>query len=733
MTLATDAAAASFAALTHKLDYLDEVDIRRVRDAYRFADEAHLGQFRASGEPYITHPIAVAGLCADWKLDAQAIMAALMHDAMEDCGVTKIELIERFGAPTAEIVDGLTKLDKLHFSTKEESQAESFRKMLLAMARDVRVILIKLADRLHNMRTMAAMVPAKRSRIARETLDIYVPIAHRLGLNQTYRELQELSFQYINPWRYSVLAKAVKRTRGNRRDLVERIRREVDHAFGEAGMVVEAYGREKTIFSIYTKMVEKSLSFAQVSDIFGFRIVTRELLDCYRALGVLHQLYKPLPGRFKDYIAIPKANGYQSLHTTLVNPVGTAVEFQIRSQAMHAVAEKGIAAHWMYKEHDDAGDGSPQQAAVWLQSLIDIQHETRDSAEFLEHLKIDLFPESVYVLTPKSRIVALPKGATPVDFAYAIHSGVGDRCVSAKVNGEAVALRTELRSGDVVEVITAPSARPNPGWLNFVRTGRARSKIRSYLKNMEAEESLDLGEKLLSQALRAEGLSMPLGDDESEGPSGLLWQALARWGGNRNRHELLIEIGLGRKIATMVAKRLAQLLAEGGERPDALTLTLGRFAEENHGHGGVVIDGTEGATVRLAPCCCPVPGDPIAGYLGRGEGLVVHAQTCSVGRKLFERDSERWIDVSWADEPTRLFETPVTVLVTNGKGVLAQVAQAISTAETDITHIEMGDERLGETAELRLTLSVRDAEHMADVLRTLKRCPVVLKAERSKT
>jgi len=348
MTLATDAAAASFAALTHKLDYLDEVDIRRVRDAYRFADEAHLGQFRASGEPYITHPIAVAGLCADWKLDAQAIMAALMHDAMEDCGVTKIELIERFGAPTAEIVDGLTKLDKLHFSTKEESQAESFRKMLLAMARDVRVILIKLADRLHNMRTMAAMVPAKRSRIARETLDIYVPIAHRLGLNQTYRELQELSFQYINPWRYNVLAKAVKRTRGNRRDLVERIRREVEHAFGEAGMVVEAYGREKTIFSIYTKMVEKSLSFAQVSDIFGFRIVTRELLDCYRALGVLHQLYKPLPGRFKDYIAIPKANGYQSLHTTLVNPVGTAVEFQIRSQAMHAVAEKGIAAHWMY-------------------------------------------------------------------------------------------------------------------------------------------------------------------------------------------------------------------------------------------------------------------------------------------------------------------------------------------------------------------------------------------------
>jgi guanosine-3',5'-bis(diphosphate) 3'-pyrophosphohydrolase len=730
--IALDPSAASFAALLHKLDYLDEGDIRRVREAYRFADEAHLGQFRASGEPYITHPIAVAGLCADWKLDSQAIMAALMHDAMEDCGVTKIELIERFGSPTAELVDGLTKLDKLQFSTKEESQAESFRKMLLAMARDVRVILIKLSDRLHNMRTMESMVAHKQARIARETLEIYVPIAHRLGLNQTYRELQELSFKYINPWRYGVLFKAVKKTRGNRRDLVERIQREVQAAFDDADMVVDIYGREKTIFSIYHKMRDKHLSFAQVSDIFGFRIVTRELLDCYRALGVLHQLYKPLPGRFKDYIAISKANGYQSLHTTLVNPVGTAVEFQLRSQAMHAVAEKGIAAHWMYKENEGAEkDASPQQAAVWLQSLIDIQQETRDSAEFLEHLKIDLFPESVYVLTPKSRIVALPKGATPVDFAYAIHSGVGDRCVSAKVNGEPVPLRAQLHSGDVIEIITAPSARPNPGWLNFVSTGRARSKIRHYLKNMELEESLDMGEKLLSQSLRAEGLTVPPGDEHSEGRQGALWQAMIRWGGNRSRDDLITEIGLGRKIATMVAKRIAQIMAEAGERPDALTLSLGRFAaEESHAQGSVIIDGSEGATVQLAPCCKPIPGDPIAGYLGRGEGLLVHTQTCGVGKRLFERDSERWIDVAWSDEPTRQFETGISVLVANGKGVLAQVAASISSAETDITHIEMGDERLGETAELKLTLSVRDTDHMQDVLRTLKRCPVVLKAGR---
>ena len=727
-----EASAASFAALLHKLDYLDEADIRRVRDAYRFADEAHLGQFRASGEPYITHPIAVAGLCADWKLDAQAIMAALMHDAMEDCGVTKIELIERFGAPTAELVDGLTKLDKLQFSTKEESQAESFRKMLLAMARDVRVILIKLADRLHNMRTMEAMVAHKRSRIARETLDIYVPIAHRLGLNQTYRELQELSFKYISPWRYGILAKAVKKTRGNRRDLVDRIQREVEKAFGDADMTVETFGREKTIYSIYHKMRDKHLSFAQVSDIFGFRIVTRELLDCYRALGVLHQLYKPLPGRFKDYIAISKANGYQSLHTTLVNPVGTAVEFQIRSQAMHAVAEKGIAAHWMYKTQEEAAAGAaPHQAAVWLQSLIDIQHETRDSAEFLEHLKIDLFPESVYVFTPKSRILALPKGATPVDFAYAIHSDVGDHCVAAKVNDEPVALRAELRSGDVVEIITAPSAKPSPGWLNFVRTGRARSKIRAYLKNMEAEESLEMGEKLLSQALRPEGLTLPRGDEHTEGKDGELWQALIRWGGNRSRDDLLIDIGLGRKIAPMVAKRIAQIMAEFGERPDALTLTLGRFAAiESPSQGSVIIDGSEGATVQLAPCCRPIPGDPIAGYLGRGEGLVVHTQMCGVGKRLFERDPDRWIDVGWSEEPTRAFDTDIQVLVANGKGVLAQVAASISSAETDITHIEMGDERLGETAELKLTLSVRDTEHLQDVLRTLKRCAVVLKVNR---
>jgi guanosine-3',5'-bis(diphosphate) 3'-pyrophosphohydrolase len=728
-----DAIAASFAALTHKLDYLPKADIKKVREAYKFADEAHLGQFRASGEPYITHPLAVAALCADWRLDAQAIMAALMHDTMEDRGVTKTELIEKFGAPTAELVDGLTKLDKLQFSTREESQAESFRKMLLAMARDVRVILVKLADRLHNMRTMEAMAPDKRTRIARETLDIYAPIAHRLGLNQTYRELQELSFQHLQPWRHAALSKALQRARGYRRDLVDRVRQDVERAFVQAKVKVQVYGREKTLFSIYRKMREKHLSFAQVSDIFGFRVVVQTLPECYLAMGVLHQLYKPVPGRFKDYIAIPKANGYQSLHTTLVSPLGTAVEFQIRTEPMHAVAEKGIAAHWMYKVNEAGVSEAQRLGTMWLQSLIDIQDETRDAAEFLEHVKIDLFPDAVYVFTPKSKILALPRGATPVDFAYAIHSDVGDHCVAAKVNNEPVALRTELRSGDVVEVLTAPGARPNPAWLNFVRTGRARSKIRHYLKNMEQEESRSLGEKLLAQALRAEGLAMPSTDPNDENAAAV-WQQLTRWSGNRTRGDLAVDIGLGRKIATIVAKRLARLMAERGARPDAVTLSLGRYAHDDStpAQGLVLIDGSEGASVQCAPCCRPIPGDDIVGYLGRGEGLTVHTAECSQGKRLFERDRERFMTVEWAEELTRAFETLVTVLVKNGKGVLAQVAQAVSAAEADITHIDMGDERASETTELKLLVTVRDRLHLADVLRTLKRSPSVLRVARVK-
>ena len=478
---AVTAAAASFAALESKLGYLDAADIEQVRQAYRFADTAHLGQLRHSGEPYITHPIAVAAQVAEWKLDAPAIMAALLHDTMEDCGVTKADLVEHFGAPVAELVDGLTKLDKLRFNTREEGQAESFRKMLLAMARDVRVILVKLADRLHNMRTMGDMPRSKWGRISGETLDVYAPIAHRLGLNQTYRELQDLAFRHLKPWRYSVLAKAVGRARQRRRDLIQKVQQDLERALSEAGLSARIIGREKQLYSIYRKMDEKRLSFAQVSDLYGVRLILPDVIACYTALGVLHQLYKPVPGRFKDYIAIPKINCYQSLHTTLVGPASINVEFQIRTEAMDLVAEAGVAAHWLYKSGEHGHLHGEQLGNQWLQSLLDIQNETRDAAEFWDNVKVDLFPDAVYVFTPKGQILALPRGATVVDFAYAIHSTVGDHTVAAKVNGEQVPLRTEVTNGDVVEVVTAPVSSPNPAWLGFVRTGRARSKIRSHL------------------------------------------------------------------------------------------------------------------------------------------------------------------------------------------------------------------------------------------------------------
>ena len=727
---AANAAAASFAALMAKLDYMSALDIDNVRKAYRFADEAHLGQIRNSGEPYITHPIAVAQQCADWKLDAQALMAALLHDAIEDCGVTKPELIERFGAPVAELVDGLTKLEKLEFNTREENQAESFRKMLLAMARDVRVILIKLADRTHNMRTLGNVPRDKWARISRETLDIYAPIAHRLGLNTTYRELQDLSFQHLHPWRYATLAKALLKARGRRRDVIKRVKIEVDGAFSEAKAIVQISGREKTLYSIYEKMDEKHVSFAQVTDIYGFRVIVENLTACYTAMGVLHQLYKPLPGRFKDYIAIPKINGYQSLHTTLVGPFGTNIEFQMRTQAMHVVAESGVAAHWLYKASDPDSDASQRLGAQWLQSLLDIQYETRDAAEFWDHVKIDLFPEAVYVFTPKSQIMAMPRGATIVDFAYAIHSDIGHRAVAAKVNGEQVPLRSELNNGDVIEIITASVSNPNPGWLGFVRTGKARSKIRHYLKTMALTESQELGEKMLTQSLRAEGIHR-LPDDTAAQHA--IWEKILRFSGNRSRADLLTDIGLGKRIASMVAKRIVALLAESGEKPDALLISVERYAaHETVSQGPLLLDGSEGASVQFASCCRPVPGDNILGYLGRGEGLVVHTDDCAVAKRLQHRDSERFISVDWSDEPTRVFETALLVTVADGKGVLARVAAALAGAEADITLVNMGQERAQDATELRFGIAVRDRVHLASVMRSVKRTGSVLRVHRAK-
>jgi GTP pyrophosphokinase len=725
----TNAAAAGFAGLTAKLDYLSASEVAQVRLAYRFSDEAHLGQLRSSGEPYITHPIAVAAQCAEWKLDAQALMAALLHDAIEDCGISKAEIIERFGSPVAEMVDGLTKLDKLHFTTREENQAESFRKMLLAMARDVRIILIKLADRSHNMRTMGDMPRAKWGRIAQETLDIYAPIAHRLGLNQTYRELQDLAFQHLLPWRYSILSKAVTKARSRRRDLLQKVQKELEGTFAAAAIPVRIAGREKSLYSIYRKMSDKHLSFAQVTDIYGFRVLVQSTTDCYTALGILHQLYKPVPGKFKDHIAIAKVNGYQSLHTTLVGPSGISVEFQMRTEAMHLVAESGVAAHWLYKVNNPQDNAHDRLGTQWLQSLLDIQDETRDAAEFWDHVKVDLFPDAVYVFTPKSQIMAMPRGATVVDFAYAIHTNVGDRTVAARINGEQVPLRTELKNGDVVDVVTASVSAPNPAWLSFVRTGRARSKIRHHLKSMEHTESEALGQKLLSQALRAEGIEhFPQGPEYNP-----IWDKLLRFTGSKTRQELLTDIGLGKRISNIVAKRLVLLLADMGQRPDAVLLTQQRFsASDAHGMGTITLDGSENASVKFATCCRPIPGDEVVGYLGRGEGLAVHATHCAIAKKLLHKDRERFMGVEWSDEPTRQFEVDLTVTVNNARGTMAKVASVLAAAEADIVHIHSGEDGAQETKDFYFVIAVRDRAHLDMVLAKLRRTAVVIRADRSK-
>ena len=725
------AAAASFAALLAKIDYLSANDIEDIRRAYRFADEAHLGQMRSSGAPYITHPIAVAGLCADWKLDAQALMAALMHDVLEDCGVTKIEMAEKFGVAVADLVDGLTKLEKLEFDNREENQAESFRKMLLAMARDVRVILIKLADRTHNMRTMANMPRSKWQRISRETADIYAPIAHRLGLNQTYRELEDLSLRFLRPWRYQTLTKAVDRARRRRSDLIERVKDDVLTALANHNIYANVQGREKTLTSVYKKMQEKHLSFSQVSDLYGFRVILPNVIDCYTALGLLHQIYKPVPGRFKDYIAIPKVNGYQSLHTTLVGPAGINIEIQLRTIEMDRVAEAGVAAHWLYKADDPDGEGNERLNAQWVQSMLDIQQETRDTAEFWDHIKIDLFPDSVYIFTPKGKILAMPRGATAVDFAYAIHTDVGQQAVSATINGEPAPLRSEIQNGDVVDIETASMSSPNPAWLTFVKTGRARSKIRNFLKQMAEDQSRALGEKLLRQSLRAEGFAQLPNENTDEE----VWAKLLRFAGNKTSTELLSDIGLGKRIASMIAKKLTSLLIEQGLRPDMLLISTARFTQANDetvSQGVFSLDGSEGSSVLYAQCCSPIPGDRVLGYLGRGDGLAVHTEECPLGRRLVERDSERFLSVEWADEPSRAFESRLVVNVDNGKGVLARVAATLTSSEADITHVDMsGNDR--NQVELHFTVAVRNRRHLADILRAVKRTPSVLRAHRQKS
>ncbi|OXJ19367.1 bifunctional (p)ppGpp synthetase/guanosine-3',5'-bis(diphosphate) 3'-pyrophosphohydrolase [Burkholderia sp. AU6039] len=713
----------SIAKLTGVLaEYLPPEEIKEVKAAFHFSDEAHLGQYRQSGEPYITHPVAVAEICAGWKLDAQAVMAALLHDVMEDQGVTKSELAERFGPKVAELVDGLSKLDKMEFRSREEAQAENFRKMLLAMARDVRVILVKLADRLHNMRTLGAVPMEKRRRVARETLDIYAPIAHRLGLNNTYRELQDMSFANFNPHRYATLEKAVKAARGNRREVISKILEAAQRAMADAKIDAEITGREKTIYSVYRKMRDKQLSFSQVLDVYGFRVVVDSPLDCYTCIGALHALYKPVPGKFKDYIAIPKINGYQSLHTTLVGPFGAPIEFQVRTRKMHEIAEAGVAAHWLYKNGSADLSDVQKRAHQWLKSLLDIQSEAGDSSEFLEHVKIDLFPDAVYVFTPKSKIMALPRGATALDFAYSIHSDLGNQCVAVKINNELLPLRTELKSGDIVEVITAPYSKPNPAWLGFVRTGKARSAIRHYLKTMRLNESVQLGERLVDQSLKGYGLA--LADVEPE-----VWEKLVQWTGNKSRQEIFADIGLGRRVAAVMAKRI-EVLMSGRDADDDLPKSERHLA---HHAPPVVITGTEGMSVQLSACCRPIPGDAIMGYIGIGLGMAIHTTDCRVAQRIHRRDPGRWIDVEWAPQPGRLFDVAVKALVKNTKGIFARVAADITSADANIVHIAMDEDLTHESTVLRFVIQVSDRVHLANVMRRVRTNPDVMRIMRERS
>jgi GTP pyrophosphokinase len=703
--------------LTQALNkYLKSKDIHQIWEAYRFGEAAHQGQFRKSGEPYISHPVSVALILAGLHLDTPTIIAALLHDVVEDTKITKQEVADKFGAQVAELVDGLSKLDKIEFQSATEAQAENFRKMLLAMSQDVRVILVKLADRMHNMQTLGVMKPEKRRRIARETLEIYAPIANRLGLHEVYQELQDLSFKNYYPMRYGVLSKSILAARGNRKEVVGKILEAIKQRLTEMHIEADVSGREKHLYSIYKKMTGKTLNFSQIHDIYGFRVIVQDLPACYTTLGVLHGLYKPIPGKFKDYIAIPKANGYQSLHTTLFGPFGTPIEIQIRSQEMHNIAEAGVAAHWLYKTTDAHFTALQQQTHQWLQRLLEIQSESADSLEFLEHLKVDLFPDEVYVFTPKGKILALPKGATAVDFAYAVHTDIGNRCVAVKINQELAPLRSELRNGDHVEIITAAHAHPNSAWLNYVMTGKARAHIRHFLKSMKSSESAQLGERLLNKALLALHAEPSKIDPVS-------WQKLLRDYGAQDKAEIYTDIGLGKRLNVMVAHQLIALGDESGEQRHA--------KRPNKPLDVITIRGTEGMAVQFAPCCRPIPGDPILGYINKDKGLVIHTHDCpAIGK--FRLDPEKWLDVEWEPETKRLFKVDLKLAVANKPGMLATIASAIADVNSNIDHISMEETDNGTYTNVLFTVQVQDRVHLADLMRRVRKIQDVVRINRTK-
>ncbi len=690
-------------------EYMSPTQVDDVRRAYEFGASAHEGQRRMSGEPYIFHPVAVARILAGMRLDRDTIVAALLHDVIEDTPTAKEQIAEAFGDEVALLVDGVSKLTQINAKSKAEAQAESFRKMMLAMVEDIRVILIKLADRLHNMRTLGVMRAEKRRRIARETLDIYAPIAHRLGMNRLLVELEDLAFAALYPVRFRVLADSLRRARGNRREIIGQIHQALSEALAHEGIEATVVGREKHLYSLYQKMRNKELSFSEVFDVYAFRIMVDRVDACYRTLGVVHNVYKPVPGRFKDYIAIPKANGYQSLHTVLFGPHGVPIEVQIRTHEMDLLAEAGVAAHWKYKEGEQGGTPHAR-AREWLQNILEMQKRAGNSLEFLENVKVDLFPDEIYVFTPDGAIKRLPRGATAVDFAYAVHTDVGNTCVAVKVDRRLVPLSTQLANGQTVEVITASSAKPNPGWLNFVVTARSRANIRHYLKNLHDHEAQALGRRLVETALTA--FSMKVDDIDAERRDRLLEELDCA-----SLDDLWQKVGLGELMAPLVARRLV---------PGADNET-----SADRDRQPLAIRGTEGMVLNFARCCRPIPGDPILGYLSVGRGIVVHTANC---RNLagFRKHPDKWIDVQWADSVQREFPVEIRLEVANERGVLATLAAEISRLEANIEHVEAED-RYGSTSVLSFVIMVRDRRHLARIMRRMHAMRPVIRVTRARS
>lgn len=703
----------SLETLTSKLTYLEPAQIEQIIRAYHFAEQAHEGQMRRSGDPYITHPLAVCKILADMHMDPQSLMAALLHDVIEDTGVTKDDLAETFDPVVAELVDGVSKIGAIKFESKAVQQAENLRKMVLAMTKDIRVILVKLADRLHNMRTLGVLHPQKRRRVATETLEIYAPIANRLGMNNLRVELEDLCLLNLYPMRTDRIKRAVKNAVGNRKDMVAKVEATICAQLAREGLQARVLGREKHLFSIYEKMRTQRKSFNQIMDVYGFRIIVENVDNCYRALGIVHNLYKPIPGRFKDYIAIPKANGYQSLHTTLIGSAGVPIEIQIRTEDMEAMANNGIAAHWLYKSNPDPEGEVQNRAKEWFKSLLEMQQRAGNSLEFIEHVKIDLFPDEVYVFTPKGHILELPSGATPVDFAYAVHTDVGNSCVAARIDHRLVPLSTPIESGQTIKIITAPGACPNPAWLSFVTTAKARSNIRHFLKNQRRSESVELGRRLLEKALASFDLN-PTHVPEDR------WQHLVKESSFETLDDLLEDIGLGNQMAPIAARRL---LPEHPDDKENATTTPSKKARP------LIIHGTEGMVIAIAKCCRPIPGDEIVGHLSAGRGMVVHRHDCKNITTEMKDNPEKCLTVRWAKEIREEFPVDLKVEMENQRGALATLASQLSQADVNIETINL-KEKDAHLSVVNLRILVHGRVHLARAIRKIRKLSSVTKIVR---